>query len=67
MYLFVSAGKFASPNCVCICLSFNYKLLRLSVITSIPLASYVSLVILTILYIYKKNFFLILLIILLII
>ena len=38
MYLFVSAGKFVSLNCVSTCLSFNHNLLRLSVITSIPLA-----------------------------
>ena len=55
MYLFVTAGKFISINCVSTCLSFNHKLLRLPVITSIPLASYDSLVILAILYIHKKK------------
>ena len=55
MYLFISAGKFESLHCVSTCVSFNHKLLRSFVITSIPLASYVSLVILAILYIDKKK------------
>ena len=58
MYLFVSAGKFLSPNCFPMCLSFNHKLLKLSVITSILLFSYVYLVIAAIFisspFIYRK-------------
>ena len=39
--MFESAGKLLSPNCFWICLSFNHYLPNSSVITSIPLFSYV--------------------------
>ena len=58
MFFFVSAGKFLSPNCFSMCLSFSHKLLKLSVITSILLFSYVYLVIAAIFisspFIYRK-------------
>ena len=53
-YWLVNAGKFLCPNCFSTCRSFNHNLPNSS-ITSIPLASYVSLVILAVLYIHSKK------------
>ena len=51
-YLFVTAGQFLCPNCCSTCLSFSRNVLRLCYYF------FISLVILTILYIHKKKIFL---------